>query len=1491
MLFKETKVYPDFKTFVSFVSEEANLGCNPISSCSAVKEAEALNGTQRDQRHKDMREKKTIFVSNQGTEAASLKSKKTSKQQVTCTFCTKTGHQPDVCMKFLEQSTENRLSFVKENKLCFGCLKKGHISSECRRRLVCSTCNKKHPTCLHEERDTRKEEDEPRDPHKSLTSCTSQGVSITTTSMIVPVWLSSSRSNEEVLAYAILDTQSDATFILKEICDDLDVEMQPTKPRLSTITNQESLVDSHRITDLQVRGYSCDIQIPIPVAYTSTSIPANEGHIPTKTTAKKWRHLQAIQDEMPHLLDCNVGLLIGYDCSQALTPREVRAGKNNEPYGIKTDLGWSIVGGSDVRSERTLCHRVAVKELPAVSMRDILRVLESDFKDHKEDKQVSQEDLLFLEKMESGIRKTENLHYEMPLLFKNRPLLPNNRLMALTRLEHLKRKFIKDRKYKEDYIKFRNEILNRGDAEEAPSVPPENQETWYIPHHGVYHPKKQRIRVVFACSARFKGSSLNDQLLSGPDLTNNQLDVLYRFRMYHYAITCDVEKTFHQFLVPKNDRSYLRFLWWPNGDTELQPKEYRMKVHLFGATSSPGCASYALKHLANQERVTYPTAGHFIIHDFYVDDGLTSVESREDAKELIEGAREVCRRGGLRLHKFIANDRSVMESIPKSEQASDINWDLPSEPLSIERVLGVQWFVGVDSFGFSIFLKDQPLTRRGVLSTVASIYDPLGFLAPLVLKAKRILQEVCQKGVSWDSPLPDKLRPRWEQWKADLLKLQNLRIPRCFIPKTMGKRRSYELHHFADASTFGYGNCSYLRVKDEDNQVNVALVIGKSRVAPTKITTIPRLELTAALVSAKVGTKIREELCYPNLREFFWTDSKVVLEYIKNEAKRFHTFVANRVQEINTRTNIKQWRYIDTKNNPADHASRGRTAEELVKSNWFSGPSFLWEKEIPSNKEETPVLQIGDPEVKATTILTTVKKQDEFSLVNCISKFSDWQKAVAVVTYLRRLIQRNKPTSIHRTLAETQEAEFTIFKAVQRCTFKEEITNLSAKGGNHKRTKNSPLIRLDPFLDKYGILRVGGRLQQSSFPFEQRHPVILPKAHHVTALIIDHFHKKVQHQGRGITMNEIRSNGIWVLSLSSAVSSLIHKCVKCRRQRRPLEDQKMANLPMDRVEPSPPFTYRGMDCFGPFVIKEGRREMKKYAVIFTCMNSRAVHIKVLDDMTTDAFLNVLRCFIAIRGPVHQLRSDQGSNFAGARNELAAAIKEMNVNKITSHLRDHDCEFLLNPSYSSHRGGVWERQIKTIRSILDHLLKDLAGRLDTSSFRTFLYEAMAIINSRPLSTQCLSDPLSPIPLTPNHLLTMKQRVYSPPPACFTPEDIYARKRWGWVQYVVEQFWSRWRKEYLANLNTRQKWPRSKRNLKVGDIVIIQEEAPRAQLALGKIVEASKDKQGLVRTVEILMGTKNQTERPSIIERAVQKVVLLFEAKKKGELSNVKLLMII
>ena len=212
---------------------------------------------------------------------------------------------------------------------------------------------------------------------------------------------------------------------------------------------------------------------------------------------------------------------------------------------------------------------------------------------------------------------------------------------------------------------------------------------------------------------------------------------------------------------------------------------------------------------------------------------------------------------------------------------------------------------------------------------------------------------------------------------------------------TIGKK-TYELHSFADASTSGYGQCSYLRIKDEDENVYVSLVMGKSCVAPTKITTIPRLELTAAVVSAKVAVMGQEELNYANLRQYFWTDSNVALGYINNDTKILHGFVANRVQVIRSNTDIKEWRYINTKNNPADHAYRGLNAEQLMKSNWFSGPAFLWEKEILSTVEKIPNIQIGEPDVKATVHATSVK--ETFSLIDCMSRFSSWTKAVEVVS-------------------------------------------------------------------------------------------------------------------------------------------------------------------------------------------------------------------------------------------------------------------------------------------------------------------------------------------------------------------------------------------------------------------------------------------------------------------------------------------------------------
>ena len=284
---------------------------------------------------------------------------------------------------------------------------------------------------------------------------------------------------------------------------------------------------------------------------------------------------------------------------------------------------------------------------------------------------------------------------------------------------------------------------------------------------------------------------------------------------------------------------------------------------------------------------------------YYVDDGLKSLPSDSEAIDMICKTKEMCSKGGLHLHKFISNSKFVIEQITPEDRAKGIkDLDLLQDKLPVERALGIQWCVESDTFQFRLVLNDRPLTRRGILSTINSVYDPLGFLAPVLLIGKQILQCMCREQADWDTPLPEELKQRWEHWKESLFHLERLKIQRCLKPAGFDEVVTAELHHFSDASTSGYGQCTYLRLLNRESKVHCSLIIGKSRVAPLKHVTIPRLELVAALVSVKISALLQRELEYENVTEWFWTDSKIVLGYIANNARRFHVFVANRVQQI-----------------------------------------------------------------------------------------------------------------------------------------------------------------------------------------------------------------------------------------------------------------------------------------------------------------------------------------------------------------------------------------------------------------------------------------------------------------------------------------------------------------------------------------------------------------------------------------------------------------
>ncbi len=349
---------------------------------------------------------------------------------------------------FTSKSVEDKRKLILDNNLCFGCLRKGHISKDCRSKATCNICKKHHPTPLHEDRPssaavTFSHAMQAEQNTSSLSCCVDSGDG-GSTSMIVPVWISSTSTPErETLVYALLDTQSSNTFVDQEVCERMGTISEPIKLKLTTMMGKDSVVQSERVSGLRVRGFSSHGLISLPPAYTRDFIPLERSHIPTPETARRWNHLNEIALEIPMLLDFKVGLLIGYDCSRALAPRQVITGGDDEPYAIRTDLGWSIVGCSPRIAKSTevtgLCHRVSVKELPILTPTSVIRALESDFKDTSpRERSISQDDIQFTQLMNEKIHQNSEGHLEMPLPCKTRPQLPENKQLALVRLKYVK---------------------------------------------------------------------------------------------------------------------------------------------------------------------------------------------------------------------------------------------------------------------------------------------------------------------------------------------------------------------------------------------------------------------------------------------------------------------------------------------------------------------------------------------------------------------------------------------------------------------------------------------------------------------------------------------------------------------------------------------------------------------------------------------------------------------------------------------------------------------------------------------------------------------------------------------------------------------------------------------------------------------------------------------------------------------------------------------
>ena len=1428
---------------------------------------------------------------------------------ISCSFCKKTNHKLDSCIHFNRKSHEEKIEYLRSNNLCFACLRYGHRSSGCTDKMECSKCMRKHPTCLHNDgfsqqprlqnQSTRygseiqnielQGANEPRsvdgtDSTVLAMKCTAdKGAGVCKTiCAVIPVKVRVQGTERFIETYMALDNFSTDCFLDQELMKNLGVKGNYKEMSLTTMEKSNKNYSVQVINNLEVTDLDGNEGKIIPVLFATANWPftADDSPRPQDVAA-----LPYLSDVPFSFLDCKIGLLVGANMPSLIRPLRVLSRHEDEPYASLHKLGWALNGPVRGIQTSSKCHRIKVCDHEDLNEK-IQSCFARDFEECQDDAVgPSIKDRMWTTRIENSIKQRDDGHFEIGLPFEETTLFPSNRHQALKRLDTLKSRFLKNEKFFTEYKSFMRSMLENNFAEAIPQeeILPFEGNVWYLVHHGVYHPQKQKLRVVFDCSLKHQGVSLNDKLLQGPDLTNNLLGVLLRFRQSRIAVLADIEKMYYQVKVSPADKDYMRFLWFPNGDMNADPVDYRITVHVFGAKSSPSCASYALRRTADAEGDFCLEARQAIGKDFYVDDFVKSVDCPLAARQIIDDVERLLAGGGFNLTGFVSNSPAALSSLPPTKRKHVTGGELVTgDDAYLERALGVLWNVGNDEFEFSVGIPGEVLTKRGVLSTIFSIYDPFGFASPVTLSGKLIFQRASLAGLEWDSELPLDISVAWRSWRQDIQLLSRLKVERCLQHE--GTIKSVELHVFCDGSEVGYGVAAYVRIHNNTGDIVVNLVLSKSRLLPagkSALTTIPRIELAAAHLAVKIKNILVREMEFEWSGVHMWSDSMTVLKYIGNEDKRFQRFVSNKIAFIRAHTTVDQWHHVSSGNNPADLASRGSTVAELqCRSYWFKGPSFLHEESEWSIVEPASDVEESDVEIRRVKTLVTnhCAPQESNVLFKLLNSCSNWHKMklrIAAIIRVKNTLLHRETKSGNFSITELDAAEKCILKLTQQLYLSSAIESLRKR---EELPKKHPLSKLSPFIDDYGLLRVGGRLSRAQTSLNVKHPIILPKECHAALLLAREAHQRLGHMGKATILANIRQS-YWIIKGNTLVKGVVRDCILCRKLHGRPSSQIMADLPEDRLKSDEKvFANVGLDCFGPLLVSRGRGKSmeKRYGVIFSCLSSRAVHLELAHSLDTDSFLSAMSRFMARRGPVNIIRSDNGTNFTSGQKELKEALESWNKNS-SPWMLQRNIDWKFQPPAASHFGGIWEREIRTIRQVLGGLTNNQNIRMTDERLNTLMCEIENILNNRPI-TELSDDPNDLEPLTPNHILLAATGVTFPP-GLFTMDDLYGKRRWRQVQYLADLFWARWRKEYLPLLQVRQKWTTKKSPHKVGDLVLLVDQLlPRNQWSTGRITQVIEDKQGNVRSAKITVA-KIRRDKYSLqakavsVERPITKLILL------------------
>ncbi|XP_028966994.1 uncharacterized protein LOC114828172 [Galendromus occidentalis] len=1410
-----------------------------------------------------------------------------------CLFCRSAEHNSSKCTADL--TLAKRKEILEAQQRCVKCFRQRHANaSQCRGpRVPCSRCStRQHYSSMHPAAPVV-----PTPPHvrtdggvSAVTGAFSDrtvgGVSADTGALLLTASAYVINGGVKIPIRVFVDPGSTLTVMLpslRAMLRDAPVGINSLTIQTFSSTLATKEVPLYNMRIAHVKG-GPPIEL-LAHEYEFNVDPQNTCSEAVMQTLAKFDRTRPLADR------CYVGewsrmqpaVLLGMNQINKIMTREAQEHVVDDILAYPSKLGW-LVGGSipleqnhvkgKITSTQIVCCSSKLSNREVKPLTHAAKDLETlwsleaiGINEPSSSPQLSADDEEALRQFNQGI-SYEDGRYSVS--FPKRPSisqLPNNRLGAEQRLarkvSHLLRDPDKHRRYHSELMKFVEEgfAVEVRDSGCAHSSAVDG--SYFMPHHEVITSSggRDKWRIVFDCSAKQKGAtSLNDHLIPGPNLNPDLVSLLLNFRSHPVALSTDISRAYMRIAITPEDQPLFRFIWQAPGSSSI--KTYQMRRVTWGAASSGFLLAATVRHhlkkgnLATQE----------LSKCLYADDVLQSFENIDRARLFVDTVRESLKSAGMSLAKWKTNSDQLRNHLLSTGVRPD---EFDSSSSEFLKVLGISWCPSQDVFSFiTPALFDGPgpessPSKRQVLSVVASLYDPLGWLTPFTLRGKRIIQQLWSSNLNWNDATPEVIRIALGQWMSEIKQLRDFRFPRRYSCRKDAPIAHW-LHVFGDASTIAYAAGAYIESRFADGSSEFALVMTKSRLAPRDSPSLPRLELLASVIAVRLKKFLTQRLDLEFERVLFYTDSTIAYHWAtSSNPGSWKLFVSNRVQEIQRDSRQEDWFHLSGELNIIDFATRGVSVGALIEnSEWWFGPKWLRlpieQRPLSQPQRSSISLESVSPERRQVVALATAAE----TFID-LERFGTASKATRVVAYVLRFIHIVREKEVPARKLLYREAECILIGQTQRQFLREEIECTRA---GERVPSASKLAAFQLFIDDRDLLRIRTRLGPAPhLTYDEKCPIVVPHQSRLAKLLIVDAHRVNAHFGVNTVLNQLRRR-FWIIRARQIIKSILRQCVVCRRRQGAPASQVEAPLPESRSTLLAPFSVAGVDFCGPFYTRLRADTFKTYVALFTCTVTRALHLETVPCMSAPQTHLALRRFLATYPNCQGFISDNGSSFAKCSTDIKRVFNTAKRADVTEFLRGREIEWTFNCARCPWRGGVFERMVGVLKSALAKTLgRNLIGY---EEFRTVLCELTATINDRPI-THVASESDVPIALTPAHFVRCVPHV--PAIAPMIPIDSLGggevasgddlRKAHAVRTNFFRSISVRWHREYLlllrSSIATRghQASP-----IRLGDVCLLRDDnQPRIRWRLVRILEAHPGRDGKTRTYTVMFENRRQSRR--------------------------------